>query len=68
MPLIDEQDLAVKALETYKTVLTQSWGECFLGKLGLQVQEDPAHAPEDQSLLNDGLEMLAKEQVDFSIF
>ena len=68
MPLIDDQDMAVKALETYKTVFTQSWEQCFLGKLGLQVQEDPAHALEDQSLLNDGLEMLAKEQVDFSIF
>jgi uncharacterized protein YdiU (UPF0061 family) len=36
--------------------------------LGLQVQEDEATALEDQTLLNDGLEMLAKEQVDFSIF
>ena len=68
MPLIDDQDLAVKALETYKTVFTQSWGQCFLGKLGLEVQEHPTHALDDQSLLNDGLEMLAKEQVDFSIF
>jgi uncharacterized protein YdiU (UPF0061 family) len=58
----------VKALETYKTVFTQSWSQCFLGKLGLEVQADPTHALDDQSLLNDGLEMLAKEQVDFSIF
>jgi uncharacterized protein YdiU (UPF0061 family) len=68
MPLIDDQDLAVKALETYKKVFSENWSQCFLGKLGLQVQEDEAAALEDQTLLNDGLEMLAKEQVDFSIF
>ena len=68
MPLIDDQDLAIKALEKYKTVFAESWGQCFLGKLGLQVQEDPAHALEDQTLINDALQLLASEQVDFSIF
>ena len=68
MPLIEDQDLAVKALETYKTVFSESWHSIFLSKLGLQVQEDPALAQEDKTLLNDGLQLLANEQVDFSIF
>jgi uncharacterized protein YdiU (UPF0061 family) len=68
MPLIEEQDLAMKALETYKTTFSESWELGFLNKLGLEKQEDPEHAAEDKTLLNDLLQLLANEQVDFTLF
>ncbi len=68
MPLIEDQDLAMKALETYKTVFSESWENSFLAKLGLDRQADPTRALEDISLLNEGLQLLANEQVDFPIF
>ncbi len=68
MPLIEEQDLAMKALETYKSAFAESWEIRFLNKLGLEKQEDPDLATEDKTLLNDVLQLLANEQVDFSIF
>ena len=68
MPLIEEQDLAMKALEAYKSAFADSWEIGFLNKLGLEKQEDPDLATEDKTLLNDLLQLLANEQVDFSIF
>ena len=68
MPLIEEQDLAMKALEAYKSAFADSWEIGFLNKLGLEKQEDPDLATEDKTLLNDVLQLLANEQVDFSIF
>ncbi len=68
MPLIEEQDLAMKALESYKTTFADSWELCFLNKLGLEKQEDTALATEDKTLLNDLLQLLANAQVDFTLF
>jgi uncharacterized protein YdiU (UPF0061 family) len=68
MPLIEEQPLAMKALETYKSAFAESWEIGFLRKLGLEKQEDAGHASEDKTLLNDLLQILANEQVDFTIF
>ena len=68
MPLIEEQDLAMKALESYKTTFAESWERGFLCKLGLEKQADPDQAAEDKRLLNDLLHLLANEQVDFTIF
>ena len=68
MPLIEEQDLAMKALEAYKSAFADSWEIGFLNKLGLEKQEDLDLATEDKTLLNDVLQLLANEQVDFSIF
>ena len=68
MPLIEEQELAMKALESYKTTFADSWETRFLDKLGLDKQVDPALATEDKTLLNDALQLLANEQVDFTLF
>jgi uncharacterized protein YdiU (UPF0061 family) len=68
MPLIEEQDLAMKALEPYKTAFAESWEIGFLNKLGMEKQQDPVLASDDKTLLNDVLQLLANEQVDFTIF
>jgi uncharacterized protein YdiU (UPF0061 family) len=68
MPLIEEQDLAMKALENYKSAFAESWGIGFMNKLGLDQQVDPDLANVDKTLLNDVLQLLANEQVDFTIF
>jgi len=68
MPLIEEQDLAMKALESYKTTFADCWELCFLNKLGLEKQDETALATEDKTLLNDLLQLLANEQVDFTLF
>ena len=68
MPLIEEQDLAMNALETYKTTFAESWEIGFLNKLGLDKQDNPDLAGVDKTLLNDLLQLLANEQVDFPIF
>ena len=68
MPLIEEQDLAMKALEPYKSAFAESWEIGFLNKLGIEKQQDPDLASDDKTLLNDLLQLLANEQVDFTIF
>jgi uncharacterized protein YdiU (UPF0061 family) len=68
MPLIEEQDLAMKALEPYKAAFAESWEIGFLNKLGIEKQQDAALASDDKTLLNDLLQLLANEQVDFTIF
>lgn len=68
MPLIEDQELAMKALESYKTVFSEHWGQCFLSKLGLNRRSSAQHVLEDQSLINDTLQLLATEQVDFTLF
>ena len=68
MPLIEEQDLAMKALEPYKSAFAESWEIGFLNKLGIEKQQDPALASDDKTLLNDLLQLLANEQIDFTIF
>jgi uncharacterized protein YdiU (UPF0061 family) len=63
LPLIEDQDLAVSALEPYKTLLPQAIALRFGAKLGLP---DGEAAPAD--LLNDIRQLLASEAVDFTIF
>jgi uncharacterized protein YdiU (UPF0061 family) len=63
LPLIEEQESAVAALETYKTLLPQELGLRFGAKLGLaEGEEAPA------LLLQDIRKLLASEAVDFTIF
>jgi uncharacterized protein YdiU (UPF0061 family) len=63
LPLIEDQDLAVSALEPFKTLLPQAIALRFGAKLGLPAGEA---APAD--LLNDIRGLLASEAVDFTIF
>ena len=68
MPLIETQELAMRALETYKTTFSKAWTERFFSKLGLEVSDASDQVQSDTVLLNELLEILAAEQVDFTVF
>ncbi len=63
LPLIDEQEQAIAALETFKTEFPKALVNCFAAKLGLPegVEAPPALAEEI-------LKLLAAGAVDFTIF
>jgi uncharacterized protein YdiU (UPF0061 family) len=63
LPLVEDQDLAVAALDTFKTRFPQALALRFGAKLGLEAGQA---APED--LLQDIRKLLAADAVDFSIF
>ena len=63
LPLIDEQENAIAALEPFKEIYPQALQRCFAAKLGL--------APETEGLtglIEQVLQRLAAEQVDFTQF
>ncbi len=62
LPLIVDSDLALAALETYKTAYAQAMLQRWSAKLGLQ----SSHA-EDQLLIDDLLKRMAADKADFSI-
>ena len=63
MPLINDQDLAVSALEYFKTDYPRMLDARFAAKLGL------THGMEgDHALIHSLLQLLATEKTDFSIF
>jgi uncharacterized protein YdiU (UPF0061 family) len=63
MPLINDQDLAVSALENFKTDYPRMLDARFAAKLGL------THGMEgDHALIHSLLQLLATEKTDFSIF
>ncbi len=68
MPLIETQELAMRALESYKPTFSNAWSEKFLRKLGLEVSDKPEELESDTLLLNNLLEIMAAEQVDFTVF
>ena len=68
MPLIENQELAMSALESYKSSFADAWTFQFLSKLGIEVSVEPDQLAKDKLLLNDLLERLAAEQVDFTVF
>ena len=63
LPLIGEQELAVAALESYKSVFPAEFEARMRAKLGLQDVKDG-----DRSLIENTLKLLAKERVDYTIF
>ncbi len=63
LPLIGEQELALAALESYKTVFPHALQERMSAKLGLSETQDG-----DKSLIEDVLQLLAAERVDYTIF
>jgi uncharacterized protein YdiU (UPF0061 family) len=63
LPLIEDQEVALAALESYKTVFPRELEMRMRAKLGLaQAQDD------DRKLIEDVLQLLAKDKVDFPIF
>ena len=69
LPLIGDQDLTVQVLEGYKQAFPRALGDAMRAKLGLT----GALAPEvlrddDWTLVEDLLQLLANERVDYTIF
>jgi len=62
MPLIGEVDLALAALEPYKTIFPQALLDLMRAKLGLTTSED-----DDRALIDDWLKLLASERTDYTI-
>jgi serine/tyrosine/threonine adenylyltransferase len=65
MPLIEDQALALQALDTFKPAFERTWQQLMRAKLGLVA---PGNAPVDQALLQDLLALLAQDRVDYTLF
>ncbi len=63
LPLMDDQDQALAALESYKTVFPQSLEARMRAKLGLIDAQ-----PDDKTLIENIFRLLASNQVDYTIF
>ena len=63
LPLIGDQELAIAALESYKAVFPRELESLMLAKLGL-----PAAGEGDRELIEDVLQLLARDRVDYTIF
>jgi len=62
MPLINDSDKALAALEPYKSVFAQSMLAALRAKLGLQAEHT-----EDQALADELLRLMAADRSDFTI-
>jgi len=65
MPLIEDQALALQALDSYKPLFARHWQQLMCAKLGLPDAADTAHDP---TLIADLLTLLAQDRVDYTIF
>ncbi len=69
LPLIGDQDLTVQVLEGYKSAFPRALGDAMRAKLGLTGALAPESLREaDWALVEDLLQLLASERVDYSIF
>jgi serine/tyrosine/threonine adenylyltransferase len=63
LPLIGDQDLALAALESYKTVFPRELETRMLAKLGFTESRQG-----DRELIEEVLKLLARDKVDYTIF
>ena len=63
LPLIDDQELALAALEPYKTIFPAALEAHMRTKLGLSVAQ-----PEDHALVEAIQKLLAQDKVDYTLF
>jgi len=66
LPLIGDQDVAMAALESYKSVFPREFGMRMSAKLGL-IDNNPA-GEDDRALVDGVLRLLAAEKTDWTIF
>ncbi len=63
LPLIEEQELAITALETFKDSFAQAMDACMAAKLGFTEVREGQH-----ELTDELLRLLAEQRIDYSIF
>ncbi len=63
LPLIEDQDQALAALESYKTVFPEALQARMRAKLGLTDEQ-----PDDKALIDSTFRLLASNKVDYTIF
>lgn len=71
LPLIEDQDLTIAALETYKAAYPKAFDACMARKLGVPMDAgdpSPAQQADLRQLTQDVLHLLAADRVDYSIF
>ncbi|WP_296448233.1 protein adenylyltransferase SelO [Rhodoferax sp. UBA5149] len=71
LPLIEAQELAIGALESYKTVFPAALERLMRAKLGLVNLDDENSrdaSAHDRALIEDILKLLAQDRVDYTIF
>jgi uncharacterized protein YdiU (UPF0061 family) len=66
-PLIEDQELALQALEPYKAKFSDKFARQMLAKLGL-TSTPQTISSDDLGLIETLLQLLAKERVDYNIF
>ena len=68
-PLIDDEAMTLQVLEGYKTLFPRYLGDAMRAKLGLTGALAPESEREtDWTLVEDLLQLMAAEQVDFTLF
>ena len=67
LPLMPDQEVAVAALDSYKTVFPAALQVCLQSKLGLSGSPEP-RPDQDRELISDILKLLATDRVDYTIF
>ncbi len=67
LPLIGEQQLAIAALQSYKTVFPAAFDKQMRAKLGF-TEPPSGTAPTDRALIDDILQLLARNRVDYTLF
>ena len=68
MLLIEDQALALQALDTFKPVFARTWQQLMRAKLGLIEAVDGPDTEADQTLIDDLLALLAQGRVDYTLF
>jgi uncharacterized protein YdiU (UPF0061 family) len=68
LPLIEDQELAMAALASYKTVFPARFEALMGAKLGLADAQDKAMSGADRALMEDILKLMAQDRVDYTIF
>lgn len=63
MPMIEDSELAIAALETYKTIYPQAYAYRMAAKMGLQQPTSEAGP-----LIDNVLHLMATDKVDYTIF
>ena len=68
LPLIEDQELAMAALASYKTTFPARFEALMAAKLGLVDAQAKGMSGADRVLMEDLLKLMAQDQVDYTIF